>query len=369
MLRVMIVLDCGLALPSAIVRGIGYQDYFNQRQDYHVNYISHRSPFMERAFSAGHRPIIEFAVRTCSSPLTHLNRYITRYQEDKIIERAADYDIVYTLKVASVRLYEKIRRLRRPKLVMDLCDGLWLPPFKQSGWQKFEEQIRLSHSVICENEYLANHARKYNPNIFVVPDPAQVELFDLWRARIKRDPSRIVLGWIGSAATAGSLYSIWEPLEHLFEKYPHLHLRILGGNQEFLPRFEKVNWSMCPLYNQEQMAQEVLAMDIGLYPLFNVEDSQARGSGKAKIYMAGEAVAICQNLGENNTLIQNGIDGILAKDPKEWSDKLEWLVQHPQERAALARAGLKTVRDQFSRKECFEKLLNAYKNICDINVH
>ncbi len=32
-----------------------------------------------------------------------------------------------------------------------------------------------------------------------------------------------------------------------------------------------------PFYSQEEMIREILRMDIGLFPLFDVEDSRARG--------------------------------------------------------------------------------------------
>lgn len=360
--RLMIVLD-GTESPSAHVRGMQYQDLFRQQQDYDVTYTSRKLPFMSRVLRSAHPPVFEFAARALRRPLEQLEARIVKYQEDRIAERAADFDVIYELKVPSIRLHERLCRLNQTKVVMDLSDGLWLPFHRQFGWQKLEDMLRTAHGVICENEFVADYARKYNPKVFIVRDPPQVEAFDLWRTRVKRDPARVVLGWVGTRATVSSLYAIWEPLEELFGRHSELHLRIVGAAPDCLPRFEKINWSACSSYNQEEMVREVLAMDIGLFPLFNVEDSLARGALKAMVYMSGGAVAVSQNLGESRNLITDGSNGMLASTHQEWVEKLEWLVEHPKERQLIASRGLETIREGFSRQKCFERLLSALANV------
>jgi len=184
-------------------------------------------------------------------------------------------------------------------------------------------------------------------------------VFDMWRSTMTRDPERVVLGWIGSPESAASLYAIWEPLEELFAQYPDLHLRIVGAEARDLPRFELVNWSCRPTYNQEEMVQEVLGMDIGLCPLFRTEDSRARGTLKAMVYMSGEATAVCQNYGENARLIRDAENGLLADTPQEWRDKLIWLLAYPSERRVIARRGLQTIRSGFTLHRCFQRLMDV----------
>lgn len=106
-------------------------------------------------------------------------------------------------------------------------------------------------------------------------------------------------------------------------------------------------------------------MDVGLFPLFDVEDSRARGTLKAMIYMSGEAVAACQDLGGNRELITDGINGVLASSPTDWEKKLDWLIRNPQDRFRIAQAGLRTIREQFSQERCFEKLIRAFRQTRD----
>ena len=79
-------------------------------------------------------------------------------------------------------------------------------------------------------------------------------------------------------------------------------------------------------------------MDIGLFPQFHVEESVARGNGKAMVYMAGGAVAVCENIGENPKLIEDGVNGVLAEGRGEWRAKLERLILDAGARKRIASA-------------------------------
>src|SRR5439155_9131404 len=106
-------------------------------------------------------------------------------------------------------------------------------------------------AVTCDNPFTLAYAKGYNAQAALVPDPPQVELFDLARGKVRRDPSRVVLGWVGSPGTAYNLFSIWEPLERLFAQRPELTLRVLGAGLEHLPPFEKVRVTTLPAYSQD----------------------------------------------------------------------------------------------------------------------
>jgi glycosyltransferase involved in cell wall biosynthesis len=358
-LKALIVLECGTKAPSATVRCLQYRELFN-REGHEVTIVSRSSLFMSRLMQA-RRPLLAFLVNILRRQLCRLNGHITTLREDRIVRQARDVDVVYMLKISSLRLHERLHELDGPKILMDLNDGLWLPFFRESGWQDLERILELADAVICENQYGAEFARQHNSRVFLVSDAPQVELFDRARAEVKRDPRQIVLGWIGSPENTGSLYALWEPLEALFARHPNLHLRLVGANPDCLPHFEKVRWSIRPSYDQQSMIREVLAMDIGLFPLFNVESSRARGTLKAMIYMSGEAVAACQDLGENRSLISDGVNGVLAGSPAEWEQKLEWLIQSPRDRHRIAGAGLQTIRERFSQELCFGQLIQAFQ--------
>lgn len=301
-------------------------------------------------------------------PLVHrpLSAYVARWEqrhEAELVRRAADFDLVYLVKISHLPLYEKLCALNRPKVVMEMNDGLWLPAFQRGEWKVLDAILAVSHAVICENEHVADYARRHNACVQVVPDSPQIETFERWRNKVQRDPAKVVLGWVGGAENVGALYRILEPLEALFAKHPHLHLRVVGADASYLPRFENVRCTNLAQYNQEIMVRETLAFDIGLFPLFHNGDALSRGTLKAMIYMSAEAAVIAENIGENPRLIQDGVNGLMASTPDEWLQKLEWLVTHPEERRAIARRGLETVRERFSAPVVFRQLTAAFDQI------
>lgn len=361
--RALIILNCGLQVPSSMVRAAQYRPLFEQSNAWNAEFVSRRSEKLVRSLIRTNKPQIPLML-----PLVHrpLSAYVARWEqqhEAELVRRAAEFDLVYLVKISHLPLYEKLRALKGPKVVMDMNDGLWLPAFQRGEWKTLDAILPVSDAVICENEHVADYARRHNACVQVVPDSPQSETFERWRDTVRRDPGKVVLGWVGGAENVGALYRILEPLEALFAKHPHLHLRVLGADESHLPRFENVRCTSLAAYNQEIMVRETLGFDIGLFPLFHNRDAQSRGTLKAMIYMSAETAVIAENIGENPRLIQDGVNGLLAATPEEWLQKLGWLVTHVEERRAIARRGLETVREKFSAPVVFAQLTAAFDQI------
>lgn len=354
-LRLLIVCE-GFQSAVALMRGFQFRELFARHPDYDATFVCRTSPLAGPDDRRWYRLAIR---KVLAGPIY---RAFVRRQEDRIVRLARESDLVYAIGVPSLRLHERLCVLERPRVVMDMIDGLWLPYHRQFGWDALEQMLEMSAGVVCENEYTATFARRYNGAVHILPNAPQLDVFDAWRDRIHKDPDRVVLGWVGTRDMVASLYAIWEPLEELFSRHSRLHLRIVGGAAQRLPLFEKVRHSLLPSYDQEQMVREVLAMDIGLFPLFRVEDSLTRGSSKARIYMSGGAVAACQDFGHSRSLIEDRVNGVLAGTHEEWFEKLDWLIRNPEERNRIARRGLETVRENFSTARCFERLTDVLRS-------
>jgi glycosyltransferase involved in cell wall biosynthesis len=360
--RVLIVLDT-FDLPSSISQALQYRDLF-VAAGFDVRYVARDQP---EGFRIGNG-VANWAWRlkfrgTARSMKASILR---RWQDDAIIEAAREFDVVYSLKIPSLRFHERILDLKRPRLLVGFADAFWLPFARRQRWADLERILAVAHGVVTVNEFTAAYIRVRNERVFIVNDSPQTEDFDEYRAVVQRDPSRITLGWIGSPYTAVSLFKIWEPLENLFDEYPDLHLRLVGTGPPDgpnVPRFEKVRWSSRPSYGHEEMIREVLAMDIGLFPLFRGEDSLARGALKAAVYMSGGAAVVAQNYGEMPDLITDGENGMLADSPQEWHDKLALLVRDEGLRREIAVRALETVREKLSRAKTFDQLRYAIENV------
>ncbi|HKR65364.1 MAG TPA: glycosyltransferase family 4 protein [Thermoanaerobaculia bacterium] len=359
--RVMLLVET-FSMPSAQSAAVQYRDCFRDA-GYDAIYVARDEPqgfeSVDRLANLAWRARMRRRSRAMKAD-------IQKRWDDRIVAIAAECDVVYAAKVASLELHQRIQALKKPRLLVLFADALWLPFARGRGWQDVDAILSIADGIVTVNEMTANYARQKNERVFIVNDSPQTEEFDKVRERYGKDPSRTVLGWIGSPFTATSLFKIWEPLERLFAEDASLHLRLVGTGSATLlnvPRFEKVRWSAVEQYDQATMIREALAMDIGLFPLFSGEDALARGAHKAAIYMSGEAAVAAQRYGEAAEVIEDGVTGMLCATDEEWYEKLAFLIRNADERRAMAKRGLAMVRERFSRARTFEQLRAAIESV------
>ena len=355
----------GLNEPSGVVRAQQYQSLFERSREWSASFIARRSPQWVGLTNRTRRPTVPLMMPLVHRPVAAYSARWERKREDEIVRQAAGADLVYLVKVPELSLYQRLRALGKPKVVADFNDGLWLPAFQASGWHDLDTILSTVDAVICENPHVADYARRRNADVHVVPDAPQLDRFDERRALVRRDPSRTVLGWIGSPENVGSLFRIWEPLEALMRRLPAVELRVLGADRWQLPRFEMVRFSCVPWFDQAAMVNETLAFDVGLFPMFHTGDGLARGNLKAMIYMSAGAAALCEDYGENRSLIIDGDNGMLASTPEQWLDKMERLCLDRTTRERIATRGLETIRRHFAADVVFRQLQEAFTAIAD----
>lgn len=348
MKKLLVVLEAGDSLPSGVIRGLAYEQLFAEH-GFEAQFVSRRPAKLFE--NSALRKVLEF-------PPVH-NRLMTRAiaaNESRIRKLARDVDIIYLNKVSSHELLQDLLRDKHARIVYDFGDAIWLQEWSPA---KLDEVLSQVDAVTTDNEVTASYVRKVNPNCVVIPDAPALHAFDARRAELSRKPSdRIVLGWLGSPATAYNLYVIWEALEELFQRHENLHLRLVGtGNDlRFIPEFENVKFSCVPSYDQARMVEEVFGMHVGLFPLQNVERCQMRGVFKATNYMSGEAAVVASPVGQCAQFIRDGVNGLLAATKDEWVAKLEQLIFDAGLRRGLVENGLACVRENFRVDQSFAKL-------------
>lgn len=356
------VMEVGKFLPSGMVRALIYKNLF-EAHHIHVDYISRHSEFLSGLIA---KPYFNNRLLNLGlvGAMGRMGAVVAHGREKRIVQQARrGYDVIYLQKVESLDLIARLKEESRARLVFDMVDGLWLPASSNFAKGKLREILALVDAVTCDNPHGLEFARSYNPNTFLVPDPSQVELFDAWRSRFKKPQTPLILGWIGSPYTTFNLFAIWEALEKIFSRHQNIRLRLIGTGHDcpILQRFERIRFDTVPYYSNATLMEHVLGMDIGLFPLFDVEESKARGILKATIYMSGEAAVIASPRGQVTDLIADGINGFVANSTNEWVEKLELLINDHALRRRLAAAGLETVRQDFSLERSFQCLRAALK--------
>ncbi|MDD2943560.1 MAG: glycosyltransferase [bacterium] len=283
----------------------------------------------------------------------------------EIIARAKESDITYLLKVASLPLVNALREQTKTRVVFDLTDALWEPLHRTHGWQDLEEILERCHALTSENAWICDFGKKHNKHIISIPACTLIEEFNAQKALVKKDPSKIILGWIGSNGTARCFSNILRPLETLFALHPQLALRIVGcSDTSYLPAFENVRYSMRGNYNDESMVEEILGFDIGLYPPpFDRADYTVRGAQKAMFYMSAGVPPVCLNAGDVTNVIDDGITGILANDEQEWQEKLEAIIRSRFLREEMGRRAKESISAQHSAAHVFRVMEETFEII------
>ena len=350
MKKLLVVLEAGDSLPSGVIRGLAYEDLFAQN-GFDAQFVSRRPGRLFETSKFPLRQLLDFA------PLRNrlVSRLTTR-NENRIRKLARGADVIYLNKVSSQSLLQDLLKEKHARIVYDFGDAIWLQEWSAS---ELNEVLRQMDAVTTDNEITAGYVRRVNPNCVVIPDAPALHAFDARRSELSQKPrDRVVLGWLGSPATAYNLYVVWEALEELFKRHQHLHLRLVGtGNDpRLLPEFENVRFSCVPFYDQAKMVEEVFGMHIGLFPLQDVERCRMRGVFKATNYMSGEAAVVASPVGQCADFIRNGVNGMLAATKEDWIEKLDRLIVDEGLRRGLAENGLASVRANFRVEQSFEKL-------------
>ena len=104
-------------------------------------------------------------------------------------------------------------------------------------------------------------------------------------------------------------------------------------------------------------------IDIGIMPLPDEDWARGKCGLKALQYMALEIPTVCSPVGVNTEIIEDGVNGFLAKNEKEWIEKLSLLIENQELRGKTGCAGRKTVEERYSVKANASKYLDILQKV------
>lgn len=245
---------------------------------------------------------------------------------------------------------EWLAHLRAP-LVFDFDDSIWIHAVSEANrrfaWlknvEKIQRIVRLSHTVLAGNAYLADWARRYSPNVHVVPTCVDTAHFAPPPSRPTEGPATI--GWSGSPSTFAHLRPLLPVLERLKARYgDRVRLRVMGD-----PSFSHAPLGLRGEAWTAPAELELLReMQVGLMPLPDDEWTRGKCGLKGLVSMSMGAATVMSPVGVNTEIVSHGENGLLAATDDEWLDHLSRLVEDPALRARLGAAGRQTVVDRYS---------------------
>ncbi|MCA9117593.1 MAG: glycosyltransferase family 4 protein [Planctomycetaceae bacterium] len=230
---------------------------------------------------------------------------------------------------------------RRWCLVLDVDDALFaLHP------RKFPGLVQACDLVLAGNGLLRDRIAALHPVVEILPTSLDVERFTLRRNVSPSTAAPVTIGWTGTAGNYPQLVPLLDVFRRLATRYDfRLHLIAERPPEELNLtglRTEFTRWT------EGREIEDLQRFDLGVMPLEDTEWNRFKCGLKILQYMATGAAVVASPVGANAEIIQHGRNGFLAGDLAEWEQCLSRLLESPEQRAALVRAGRETVEQHYS---------------------
>ena len=278
------------------------------------------------------------------------------------------YDLIFVQRecfMLGTSLLEKLFA-RKTKIIFDFDDSIWLPNVSEGNkklWflknsNKTKDIIRVSNMVLAGNNYLADYARQFNPNVKVFPTTIDTDQY----IPVHNPTGKICIGWSGSVSTIQHFEHVIPVLKKIKEKYANQVVFKVIGDESY--QNKELGIIGLP-WDIESEIIELSSFDIGIMPLPDNEWTRGKCGLKGLQYMALETATVMSPVGVNSEIVSNGENGFLADSVHDWIDKLSKLIEDKNLRIKLGQEGRKTVISKYSVKALSKQYINYFCEAID----
>ena len=208
---------------------------------------------------------------------------------------------------------------------------------------KADRLMEAAVAVTAGNAGLADHARRFNSNVAVLPSVVDTVQFRTAAPRpAERSGGPFTVGWIGSPSTAPYLELLVEPLQQLArERY--VRLLVVGGPAPAIAGVEVIEQP----WNLEQEVSLIQQFDVGVMPLPDTAWTRGKCAYKLIQCMASGIPVLASPVGANLDVVPLEC-GLLAKNPDEWLAAFRRLAADPELRQQMGEASRHWVERRYS---------------------
>ncbi len=267
----------------------------------------------------------------------HLDFVKRRAINRSLIRKIPEYDLVFNQRALIRRSLAGRIIANSRRVVFDFDDAIYTRPGRPHSWLtslrvRRRLNIWLQHAdvVTTANDFLANYARKYSPNVEVIPNAVDLSI---WKPRKRKKGKTVRIGWVGAPVNLPNIERLEPVLTALLKKYPFVNLAVFSGN---MPRLS------CPFeyhpFEPEKESEFVKGLDVGLLPLVDEEYSKGKSPIKAIQYLACGLAVVGNAIGATAEIL-NQTNSIIVSSDKEWMSALECLVNDRDRIVKMGAAG------------------------------
>lgn len=281
----------------------------------------------------------------------------------RLIFEAGRYDIVFIQRVLVSQFVFKLIQKANKNIIFDFDDAIYLVDRyvrskKEKGifLERLRHVIKESRCVITtQSDSNVSFAKAINKNVVSLTTPVDIKRY--YPSRDKNG-KYIVIGWIGSPAATFYLYTIKEVFAILSKKYENLRIELIGAERFKIDGVHLIfkDWDL------DKEVADLQGFDIGIMPLEYNNWSQNKYY-KLLQYFAGGIPAVASDFGMCKELIRDGFNGFLAKDRKEWVDKLSALIEDKRLREDMGMRGRETAERSYSYETVSPILIETLRKL------
>ena len=256
-----------------------------------------------------------------------------------------------------------ISRIRKLPLIFDMDDwevrediGSYFGLFPKS---KPEYLTRLfardSEFCIAASLYLKEYLLQFNKKVYYIPTGVDTTEFQPFPYRERKN---FVFSWHGSVNKIEFLKYIEFIMDCflvLYKKYRFIKLFIAGDGIFREELLESVKRSRCDaiVYNNwiepENISGYLDNIDVGLVPLLDkTRFNLAKSPVKLFEYMAKAKAVVASATGEANSIVKDGISGLLALNKDDFVMSMEKLIKNRDLVSSMGAAARGIVEDKYS---------------------
>lgn len=247
------------------------------------------------------------------------------------------------------------------------CAGQYDPEDQKT--KVIKQQLGISDGVITTNEYLANKFKAYNKNVYVIPNTIDFEIWDKALDKKKCKPNKIRIGHIGAGGHVDDRHLLKETVLHILDKYENVEFCFVGDPVIPLWLKEPVDQGRVKIVSHWKNIDDYpeyaasFGFDIALAPLRDYEFNRCKSNLRYLEYSALKIPTVASSVENYKNTIEDGVDGFLCRDTKDWTASLELLIEDKVKRQEVAEAANKKVRKDYNLKLWTPKYIDLLKKI------
>jgi glycosyltransferase involved in cell wall biosynthesis len=222
--------------------------------------------------------------------------------------------------------------------------------------------LRVADDVIVGGHNLRKYAIKYNRKLSLLPTSVDVDKYPRERKSATGQTPR--LGFLGSPSTTVYISEVLAPIKRLAESYDfdliiasapssegyRLYSFLFQKLRKAGVKVQLLRWS---LENEVDILRNI---DIGLAPLSRTDWDSYKCGFKVINYMAACVPPVASAVGEHNFIINDGMNGFLCRNDREWTMKLRRLIEDTELRTVMANNARRTAEQKYSLQKNVEYL-------------